>query len=270
MKCFLRAWLVGTVAFGILVPEASGAENRPNIVFILADDLGYGDLSCYGQATLQTPNLDKLAAAGMRFTRHYAGSTVCAPSRCVLMTGLHSGHAPLRTNWDEPMADAVPALARLLKTAGYATGAFGKWGIGNVIPDDDPSRKGFDQFYGYVDMFHAHNFFPPFLVRNGTRESLRNDLIPGSDAGSFSGRGNGVAQNPRDYAPELIVNEALAFIGAGPEPILPVPGTQHAAREQRRRQARFPAWHGSAGLRALRRPRLAGRGEGLRSDDVRH
>ncbi len=187
---------------------------RPSIVFILADDLGYGDLSCYGQKTLTTPNLDRLAAEGMRFTRHYAGSTVCAPSRCVLMTGLHTGHAPLRTNWDEPMADTVPTIANLLKTAGYSTGAFGKWGIGNVIPPDDPNRKGFDQFYGYVDMFHAHNFFPPFLVRNGVREALRNDLIPGSDAGPFSGRGNGVAQNPRDYAPELIVREALDFIDA--------------------------------------------------------
>ncbi len=186
----------------------------PNLIFILADDLGYGDLGCYGQKTLATPNLDRLAAEGMRFTRHYAGMTVCAPSRCVLMTGRHSGRSLVRTNWDPPMPDGTATLASVLKGAGYATGAFGKWGIGNVIPEDDPQRKGFDTFYGYVDMFHAHNFFPPFLVRNGKREPLNNELIPGSDAGPFGGRGNGVARNPKDYAPEFIRREALKFIEA--------------------------------------------------------
>ena len=190
------------------------AASKPNIVLILADDLGYGDLSCYGQKILATPHLDRLAAEGMRFTRHYAGSTVCAPSRTVLMTGLHSGHAALRTNWDEPLPDSVPTLARSLRAAGYVTAAFGKWGVGNVLPEDDPNRKGFDEFYGYVDMFHAHNLFPPFLVRNGRREPLRNDLIPGSDAAPFSGRGNGLARNPQDYAPALIVDAALRFIDA--------------------------------------------------------
>jgi arylsulfatase A-like enzyme len=154
----------------------------------------------------------------MRFTRHYAGSTVCAPSRCVLLTGLHSGHAPLRTNWDAPMADSIPTLASTLKSAGYATGAFGKWGVGDVIPEDDPQRKGFAEFYGYVDMYHAHNFFPPFLVHNGRREKLANDLIPGSDAAPFAGRGNGVAQNPKDYAPDFITAAALRFIDARAKP----------------------------------------------------
>lgn len=189
-------------------------SKRPNIVFVLADDLGYGDLTCFGQKTLSTPNLDRLASEGMRFTRHYAGMTVCAPSRCVLMTGQHSGHAAVRTNRDAPMPDSVPTIANQLKSVGYATGAFGKWGIGNEIPEDDPNRKGFDQFYGYVDMFHAHNLFPPFMVRNGQREALRNVLLAGSDDGAFSGRGNGVAQEPIEYAPELFVNEALDFIDA--------------------------------------------------------
>jgi arylsulfatase A-like enzyme len=204
------------VALASLLPPllAAATPARPNIVLILADDLGYGDLSSYGQAKLQTPHLDRLAAEGMRFTRHYAGSTVCAPSRCVLLTGLHSGHAPLRTNWDAPMADSVPTIVSVLKAAGYATGAFGKWGVGDVIPEDDPNRKGFDEFYGYVDMYHAHNFFPPFLVRNGRREKLNNDLIPGSDAAPFTGRGNGVAQNPKDYAPDFIVDAALRYLEA--------------------------------------------------------
>ncbi len=203
-------------AVALLLPLLATAATpaRPNIVFILADDLGYGDLSCYGQKVLSTPHLDRFAAEGMRFTRHYAGSSVCAPSRCVLATNLHSGHSPVRTNWDEPMANTVPTLARTLQSAGYATGAFGKWGIGNIIPEDDPNRKGFDEFYGYVDMFHAHNFFPPFLVHNGRREKLDNDLIPGSDAGPFAGRGNGVAQHPKDYAPDFITAAALRFIDA--------------------------------------------------------
>jgi arylsulfatase A-like enzyme len=178
----------------------------------LADDLGFGDLGCFGQQTLSTPHLDRMAAEGMRFTRHYAGMTVCAPSRCVLMTGQHSGHAAVRTNWDPPLADGVPTLASVLAATGYKTAAFGKWGLGHTIPEDDPNKKGFDSFYGYVDMFHAHNFFPPFLIHNGKREALRNDLIPGSDAGASSGRGNGVAQNPVDYAPELIVRNAVNFL----------------------------------------------------------
>ncbi|MCR9295925.1 MAG: arylsulfatase [bacterium] len=199
--CFWAAWV-----------QSISADQRPNMVFILADDLGYGDLSCFGQSTLSTPNLDRLAREGMRFTRHYAGMTVCAPSRCVLMTGMHSGHAAVRTNRDEPMPDTTPTIPSLLSAAGYATGAFGKWGIGFDIPEDDPNLKGFQAFYGYVDMFHAHNLFPPFLVRDGQRENLGNGLLPGSDAGSNSGRGNGLAETPVDYAPDMFVAESLKFI----------------------------------------------------------
>ncbi len=212
----LRPGLCALLLTGVLllVPAFAATPLRPNIVFVLADDLGWGDLGCYGQKQLATPQLDRLAAEGLRFTRHYAGSTVCAPSRCVLLTGRHLGRAALRTNWDPPMADTVPTIASVLKQAGYATAAFGKWGVGSTLPEDDPNRKGFDTFYGYVDMYHAHNFFPPFLVRNGRREPLRNDLIPGSDAGPYAGRGNGVAANPRDYAPEFIVDAALRWIDA--------------------------------------------------------
>jgi arylsulfatase A-like enzyme len=206
--CLLLSVLLG--AFG----GSNLAAEKPNIIFILADDLGYGDLSCYGQKRLATPNLDRMAAEGMRFTRHYAGLTVCAPSRCVLMTGKHTGHAVVRTNYDTPMLDGTRTLAGLLQSAGYATGAFGKWGIGDVIPEDDPLRKGFDTFYGYVDMYHAHNFFPPYLIRDGKREPLRNTIIPGSDGTFAPGRGNGVAQEKIDYAPALIVDEALEFIEA--------------------------------------------------------
>ncbi len=209
LTALLTVCVLPALSFG-----AAATAPRPNIVLVLADDLGYGDLSCYGQRKLATPHLDRLAAEGMCFTRHYAGSTVCAPSRTVLMTGLHLGHAPLRTNWDQPMPDSVPTLARTLQAAGYTTAAFGKWGVGDVILEDDPNRKGFDEFYGYVDMYHAHNLFPPFLVHNGRREPLANDLIPGSDAAPFAGRGNGLARSPQDYAPALIIDAALRFIDA--------------------------------------------------------
>ncbi len=215
MRTFFVPKLVTTVvvllSLSLHVSRLDAIE-RPNIVFLLADDLGYGDLSCFGQKMLATPNLDRLASEGLRFTRHYAGMTVCSPSRCVLMTGQHSGHSVVRTNWDPPMSDSTKTIASLLKSEGYATGCFGKWGIGNVIPETDPNRHSFVEFYGYVDMFHAHNLFPPFMVRNGKREPLRNILLAGSDAGPFSGRGNGLAEKPIDYAPDLIVQEALQFI----------------------------------------------------------
>ena len=138
----------------------SFADERPSIVYILADDLGYGDLGCFGQETLATPHIDKLAASGMKLTRHYSGSTVCAPSRCVLMTGKHTGHASVRGNQPALMPPGEETLASFLKREGYKTGCFGKWGIGNPPPRTDPNDHGFDEFYGYVNMYHAHNFYP--------------------------------------------------------------------------------------------------------------
>ena len=198
----------------LLSPLTSqSAETRPNIVYILADDLGYGDLGCYGQKTLKTPNLDRLAAEGIRFTRHYAGSTVCAPSRCVLMTGLHTGHARIRGNGPGMLNPNDLTIATVLQDAGYHTGCFGKWGIGNPPPLNDPNQHGFDEFYGYVNMFHAHNYYPEFLVRNGVKEPLRNVLYPDWKAQETPEReGRGVSQTAIDYAPELIFNEALKFI----------------------------------------------------------
>jgi len=210
MKTLRFSWAAMILAACLACVALPGLARQPNIVLVLADDLGYGDLGCYGQQTLPTPHLDRLAKEGLRMTRHYAGSTVCAPSRSVLMTGRHTGHTDVRTNWDAPLPQGTTTIARLLSSAGYATGCFGKWGIGHTIPDRDPNDKGFDQFYGYVDMFHAHNFFPPFMVHNGAREKLNNDLIPGSDKGR--GLGNGVAANPKDYAPEFILRQALQFV----------------------------------------------------------
>ena len=189
------------------------AAQRPNIICILADDLGWGDLGCYGQKTLKTPHLDRLAREGMRFTRHYAGSTVCAPSRCVLLTGRHTGHARIRGNGPGRLLETDVTFAKLLQRHGYQTGCFGKWGIGNPPPLDDPARHGFDQFYGYINMFHAHNFYPEFLIQNGRKVKLQNELYPDWRAKRTGPReGAGVARIAKDYAPHLIADQMLNYI----------------------------------------------------------
>src|SRR5204863_3400514 len=141
-----------------LLPQPAHAADRPrppNIIFILADDLGYGDLGCYGQKQIQTPTIDRMAAEGMRFTQFYAGSTVCAPSRCCLMTGLHTGHAYIRGNARVNLRPSDVTIAELLKKAGYTTGLIGKWGLGDEGSTGVPTRKGFDSFFGYLDQVHA-------------------------------------------------------------------------------------------------------------------
>ncbi|NNE00562.1 MAG: arylsulfatase [Pirellulaceae bacterium] len=197
----------------ITTPIATAAD-PPNIIYVLADDLGYGDLSCYGQSTLQTPNIDQMAIEGMRFIQHYAGSTVCAPSRCVLLTGKHIGHASVRGNQGGLILDEEITLAEMLRDRGYATGCVGKWGVGSPPPLDDPHRNGFDHFYGYVNMFHAHNFYPEFIVHNGQKVALRNVLAPKwkSEPPRPGREGRGVAQTKIDYVPDLVTAEALRFV----------------------------------------------------------
>ena len=141
------------------------AERKPSIIFILADDLGYGDLGCYGQTRIKTPNLDKLAGEGMRFTSFYAGSTVCAPSRCTLMTGLDTGHAIIRGNAAVPLRPQDLTVAEVLKQAGYRTGLIGKWGLGGPNTTGLPQKKGFDEFLGYLYQVHAHDYYPDYLWR---------------------------------------------------------------------------------------------------------
>lgn len=202
-------FLVGLFAFA----TPAVAADKPNIIYVLADDMGYGDLSCYGQATLKTPHLDRMANEGMRFTNHYAGSTVCAPSRCVLLTGKHGGHATVRGNDSGLIGDEEITIAEMLRDAGYRTGCVGKWGVGNPPPLDDPKRNGFDYFYGYVNMFHAHNFYPEFIVRNGEKFKLRNVLAEKWRQPARDGReGRGVAETKVDYVPDLITAEALSFV----------------------------------------------------------
>lgn len=201
----------------LLLVLPAGAEEKPNIVFILADDLGYGDLGCFGQETLATPHIDRLAAGGMKLTRHYAGSTVCAPSRCVLMTGLHTGHCTVRGNNEVVLGPGDVTIAMRLREEGYRTGCFGKWGVGNPPPRTDPNDFGFDEFFGYVNMFHAHNFWPEFLIRNGEIEKLGNELDDSwkADERYAMGaprEGAGVAKVKKDYAPHLITDEAIRFL----------------------------------------------------------
>jgi arylsulfatase A-like enzyme len=138
----------------------------PNIIFILADDLGYGDLGCYGQKKIQTPNLDQLAADGVRFTQCYAGTTVCAPSRSSLMTGQHTGHTRVRANDASPLLPEDVTVAEVLKKAGYSTGLMGKWGLGLAGTTGTPGKKGFDEFFGFLDQTQAHDYYPTNIWRN--------------------------------------------------------------------------------------------------------
>ena len=186
--------------FGILLAfllPAVATAKPPNIVFVMADDLGYGHLGSYGQTKIKTPNIDRLAAEGMRFTQAYAGSTVCAPSRSVLMTGLHGGHTPVRGNLgDAHLQDSDVTLAEILKSAGYATGAYGKWGLGLSDSPGHPLRQGFDDFLGYLHQVHAHFFYPFWLTLNHGRMNL-----PRNENG---GRGQ--------YSHDVLFERALEFV----------------------------------------------------------
>jgi arylsulfatase A-like enzyme len=181
--------------------SAGDAAKRPNIVFILADDLGYGDLGCYGQKKIKTPNLDRLAARGMRFTQFYAGSTVCAPSRCVLMTGKHTGHATIRGNALIPLEANEVTVARLLKSLGYSTGLVGKWGLGEAGSVGVPNRQGFDYFFGYLNQVHAHNSYPDFLWRNEEKVPIAGNVVA-----------KGIASKKAVHSQDLFMKEALDFL----------------------------------------------------------
>lgn len=199
--------LAGCVLLPPSLATAAEPSGQPNLVFILADDLGWGDLGCYGQTKIKTPNLDKLATDGVRFTHCYAGSTVCAPSRCALMTGLHTGHCRVRGNGGTPKGNVAlepgdPCVAEVLKKAGYTTALIGKWGLGEEGSVGVPNKKGFDHFFGYLNQTHAHNYYPDFLWRNDTKVSLPN----------VESKTKGVAEKRIEYAPDLLLAEGLQFL----------------------------------------------------------
>ena len=201
----------------LLAPMSSlsaAHQPEPNIVLILADDLGFGELGCYGQTVIQTPRLDQMAKDGLRFTHFYAGATVCAPSRSVLMTGKHHGHTRVRGNAGSrnPAAQALQdgdlTVAKVLQQCGYRTALFGKWGLGDVGDAESglPRKHGFDEFFGYLNQQHAHNHFPDFLWRNEEKVALPNRIIPVGD------NGGGYATEAVQFADDLFAAEALRFV----------------------------------------------------------
>jgi len=204
---------------------AESRPNPPNIVFIMADDLGWGELGCYGQTKIRTPHIDGLAREGMRFTQHYSGSPVCAPSRCVLMTGLHTGRAEIRNNKSQTDADGqriegqhplsadAQTIAEVLKKAGYATGAFGKWGLGPADSTGAPHRQGFDLFFGYICQSMAHSYYPPHLWRNDERIPFNANPVPGH-AEQPEGPVRYEDWTAENYAPAAMLAEAVKFIHA--------------------------------------------------------
>ena len=206
MKFFNKHWLLLAAIVGLLPATSLAADSspqavkKPNIVFILADDAGIGDFSAYGCKYGVTPNIDCLAAEGIKFTRAYSGSAVCAPSRCVLMTGQHTGHTLRRSNQSKDGLLSLPAtqatVARLLHDAGYATGGFGKWGLGNPGTTGVPENEGFDLFFGYYDQKHAHEYYTDYLVRNSVN-------VPYQQSGKHTWE---------DYSHTRIADETLEFI----------------------------------------------------------
>jgi arylsulfatase A-like enzyme len=176
---------------------------KPNIIFILADDLGYGDLGCYGQAKIKTPNLDQLAKEGMRFTSFYAGSTVCAPSRATLMTGIHTGHNVIRGNSpNQSLRTNDVTLAQVLDTVGYQCGIIGKWGLGNEGSPGVPSQKGFNEFLGYLDQYHAHDYYTAHLFRYDGRNGFEGTVQFPDNEGGAKGR----------YTHDVFTKAALNYI----------------------------------------------------------
>ena len=178
-------------------PPSAGSSRPPNIVFVMLDDLGYADFGCYGGEMIETPNVDRLAAESLRFTDAYAGGAVCAPARCSLMTGLHTGHATIRANaGTAPIRPEDVTVGEVLQQAGYVTGIFGKWGLGDAHTPGEPRLQGFDESFGYLHQIHAHSYYPEFLWKNGEKY-----LLPGNAGGKRT-----------QYSADIIFEASLDFI----------------------------------------------------------
>lgn len=208
----------------LLLPVALQAADKPNIVVILSDDLGWAELGCYGQKKIQTPHLDRLATQGQRWTQFYSGAPVCAPSRNVLLSGRHTGGVNVqglrrvdpKERWDDlrgdwPMAEETWTLHKALRKAGYATSAFGKWGMGEYGTSGAPDHQGVDYFYGYTDHRMCHTFYPPFLWRNGTKEPLNQPGVPGHMR-QLEGAVQAETYRGQKHASEAVLDEALAHL----------------------------------------------------------
>jgi arylsulfatase A len=203
----MNKFVITFLSFVTTFQNLDAEETKPNIVFILADDLAQGDLGCYGQKRIKTPNLDRMAAEGTRYTQAYCGTSVCAPSRASLMTGLHTGHSPVRGNREIkasesrhgagqlPLPESTVTVAQILKSAGYSTGCMGKWGMGQFDTTGSPLKKGFDHFYGYNGQVHAHRFYPTYLCNDEQRVELPENEI-----------------EKKTYAQNLIQSEMLNWV----------------------------------------------------------
>lgn len=232
---FIKAMGLGLTAAAVpaIFHHCRPAAAKPNIIYILADDLGYGELGCYGQEKIKTPVLDRLTAQGMRFTQHYSGSPVCAPSRCTLLTGKHTGHAYIRDNdemrergdvWNDPsiegqrpLPEGTITIGTLLQKSGYTTCAIGKWGLGGPGSMGEPNNQGFDHWYGYLCQRQAHNYYPTHLWRNQSKHKLDgNDYFSPHqkfpENADPTDPGNYTAYAGKQYAPDLMTEEALTFI----------------------------------------------------------
>lgn len=206
----------------LLALSSSLFAAKPNIVFILADDLGYGEIGAYGQEKIKTPYIDQLAKEGMKFTNHYSGAPVCGPARCVLMTGEHLAHAQVRGNKEyrrpgtkfggqHPLAEGTITIAKVLKEQGYATGAFGKWGLGHSTTSGSPLKQGFDRFYGYNCQRNAHSYYPEYLDDDEKEVIINKNPIPGHKR-QPTGEVLADTYRAENYAPDLILREAIKFI----------------------------------------------------------
>lgn len=253
----MRFLLLVLAVANLTVGTDAVAESPPrlNVVFILADDLGWGELGCYGQEKIPTPHIDRLARQGMRFTQHYSGAPVCAPARCTLMTGRHLGHAEIRGNlqaqvnfpqYDEgqhPISAQAVTLAELFRDAGYVTGAMGKWGLGPVGSTGDPNSQGFDLFFGYNCQAVAHSFYPGYLWRNRDKITINRRPVPGHQR-QPKGEVRLHDWIGETYAPRLLVAEAERFIASHKsEPFflyLPFTEPHVAIHPPRESVARFP------------------------------
>ena len=204
--------LIGCEAMGDSASQATAPDSisQPNIIFILADDLGYGDVGCYGQEIIKTPHLDQLAAGGIRFTQFYAASTVCAPSRAGLVTGKHMGQAPIRGNGNLVLADNEVTFAEPLQQAGYRTAMIGKWGLGDDLARG-PDTQGFDYYLGYLNQIHAHNYYPDYLLENGDSIRRPNEVKYMPKDHWTKGLG-GYATKKVEYSNDLFTQKALNFI----------------------------------------------------------
>ena len=209
-RTFLKTTALGLAAAS-LPAMAAPKTRKPNIVYILCDDLGYGELGCYGQKKIKPPQVDALCKGGMKFTDHYSGSALCAPSRCILLTGMHAGHAQIRNNkplkfeGNFPLTKGTETLATLVKRAGYTTGAMGKWGLGYPASTGDPNNQGFDHFFGYNCQRLAHSYYPTHVWRNQTKVPLKGD-------GSTKLRTDNPDGKYGEYTHDLLTEEALGFV----------------------------------------------------------